>query len=182
MLNINLLPWRQFALRKKQRNLTTYAIAAVIMAILISVVCHINLQRQAAQLKKSVFLLQRQLSNLQMQGGNPENLTKEIGITKNKLVILKSLLNDRRISSLILNELSTITPGDLYFFSVSKNAKEIIINGNAATLNSIAKLMQNIKYSKILTDPQLINSKINDDTRSYSFTMKLQLNKLPAEL
>lgn len=179
MIKINLLPWRkQLRLEKANYCKIIFIVSAIISLAAIAII-HIILQDELKQLSKSVNVTQEQLINLQRQAMQSENISKEFAGIKNKFAALQALSTIRHINNLILSELSKIIPGDLYFFSVTKNAKEIVINGNADTLNAIAKLMRSISNSQIFNEPQLISSKINNDTKAYSFTMKLQINELP---
>jgi Tfp pilus assembly protein PilN len=155
MPQINLLAWREQALKVKQTRFIAIAVSVIIFAIILIIGCHIYYSSS----------LSRQLGRnqyLQTQLGEEQKLLDVLKAKKIDLLKidanLKFLMNLRQQSYQavqLLEAVTRATPDGITLNKMLREEKSITINAKAASHMDISTFMERLGKMKIFNQPVL---------------------------
>ncbi len=155
MPRINLLPHRQIARAKAQRDLGYAAIGAVIAAAAVTLVTvwmydwAIDRQRERNELLKTeIAELDKQITEILGLEAQKQRLVA-------RMEIITRLQRSRPEVVHVFDQLARTLPDGVYLTSVKQNDKRLELKGIAQSSTRVSTFMRNIEASPWLTNPEL---------------------------
>ncbi|MCL1038993.1 PilN domain-containing protein [Shewanella submarina] len=155
MANINLLPWREEAREKQQRE---YIGILVLVFLVSSLLVYLSLtvidlmtdeQRGRNQyLKSEISLLEKQIAEIR------EIRERKKDIERRTEIIL-DLQQARNLPTHVLDEVVRIVPPGIYLNSIEKKGSMLWIDGRSESNNNVANMMRKVETSPWLREPNM---------------------------
>lgn len=180
MAYINLLPWREEALKAKKKEFFTVLAAAGVCAF--ALVLAINLYFQAridGQLTRNAFL-KSEIQILDIQIAEIKTLNDKKAALQERIDVVEQLQRSRNVGTQVLDEIATIIPNGIYITQIDKKGNTIQITGKSESNNHLANMIRAIELSDLFTDatPESITSDDNTSKLLSSFKMRVKIKGL----
>jgi type IV pilus assembly protein PilN len=180
MAYINLLPWREEALKVRQKEFFTLLIAVGLCAF--ALIFAVNLYFQAridGQGTRNQFL-KTEIQKLDIQIAEIKTLNdKKAGLQK-RIDVVEQLQRSRNVGTQILDEIAKIIPNGIYITQLDKQGNSIEIIGKSESNNHLANMIRAIELSDLFTDatPESITSDDGSPKLLSSFKMRVKIQGL----
>lgn len=180
MAYINLLPWREEALKAKQKEFFIVLVAAGIFAF--ALVFSVNLYFQArvdGQLARNAFL-KNEIQLLDIQIAEIRTLNEKKAELQKRIDVVEQLQRSRNVGTQVLDEIATIIPSGIYITQIDKKSNTIQITGKSESNNHLANMIRAIELSDLFTDatPESITSDDASSKLLSSFKMRVKIKGL----
>lgn len=180
MAYINLLPWREEALKAKQKEFFIVLVAAGIFAF--ALVFSVNLYFQArvdGQLARNAFL-KNEIQLLDIQIAEIRTLNEKKAELQKRIDVVEQLQRSRNVGTQVLDEIATIIPSGIYITQIDKKGNTIQITGKSESNNHLANMIRAIELSDLFTDatPESITSDDGSSKLLSSFKMRVKIKGL----
>jgi type IV pilus assembly protein PilN len=180
MAYINLLPWREEALKAKQKEFFTILAAASLVAF--ALVLSVNLYFQArvdGQLARNIFL-KNEIQLLDIQIAEIKTLNDKKAALQARIDVVEQLQRSRNVGTQVLNEIAMIIPNGIYITQIDKKGNTIQITGKSESNNHLANMIRAIELSDLFTDatPESITSDDGSPKLLSSFKMRVKIKGL----
>ncbi|WP_114327161.1 PilN domain-containing protein [Candidatus Colwellia aromaticivorans] len=180
MAYINLLPWREEALKAKQKEFFIILAAAGLCAF--ALVLSVNLFFQAridGQLARNAFL-KNEIQLLDIQIAEIKTLNDKKAALQKRIDVVEQLQRSRNVGTQVLDEIATIIPNGIYITQIDKNGNTIQITGKSVSNNHLANMIRAIELSDLFTDatPESITSDEDSPKLLSSFKMRVKIKGL----
>ena len=180
MAYINLLPWREEALKAKQKEFFLILIAAGVFAF--ALVFSVNLYFQArvdGQLARNAFL-KNEIQLLDIQIAEIKTLNDKKAELQKRIDVVEQLQRSRNVGTQVLDEIATIIPNGIYITQIDKKGNTIQITGKSESNNHLANMIRAIELSDLFTDatPESITSDDGSSKLLSSFKMRVKIKGL----
>lgn len=180
MAYINLLPWREEALKAKQKEFFMILIAAGACAF--ALVLSVNLFFQAridGQLTRNAFL-KNEIQLLDIQIAEIRTLNDKKAALQKRIDVVEQLQRSRNVGTQVLDEIATIIPNGIYITQIDKKGNIIQITGKSESNNHLANMIRAIELSDLFTDatPESITSDDGSPKLLSSFKMRVKIKGL----
>ena len=180
MAYINLLPWREEALKAKQKEFFIMLAAAGVIAF--ALVLLVNLYFQArvdGQLARNAFL-KNEIQLLDSQIAEIKTLNDKKAALQERIDVIEQLQRSRNVGTQVLNEIATIIPSGIYITQIDKAGNIIQITGKSESNNHLANMIRAIELSDLFTDatPESITSDDGSPKLLSSFKMRVKIKGL----
>ena len=180
MAYINLLPWREEALKAKQKEFFIGLAAAGLCAF--ALVLAVNLYFQArveGQLARNTFL-KNEIQLLDIQIAEIRTLNDKKAALQERIDVVEQLQRSRNVGTKVLDEIATIIPNGIYLTQIDKKGNIIQITGKSESNNHLANMIRAIELSDLFTDatPESITSDDGASKLLSSFKMRVKIKGL----
>jgi len=180
MAHINLLPWREEALKVKQKEFFTILIAAGLFAF--ALIFAVNLYFQArvdGQVARNQFL-KNEIQKLDIQIAEIKTLNDKKAALQKRIDVVEQLQRSRNVGTQILDEIAKIIPNGIYITQLDKQGNSIEIIGKSESNNHLANMIRAIELSDLFTDatPESITSDDGSPKLLSSFKMRVKIQGL----
>lgn len=180
MAYINLLPWREEALKAKQKEFFIGLAAAGLCAF--ALVLAVNLYFQArvdGQLARNTFL-KNEIQLLDIQIAEIRTLNDKKAALQERIDVVEQLQRSRNVGTKVLDEIATIIPNGIYLTQIDKKGNIIQITGKSESNNHLANMIRAIELSDLFTDatPESITSDDASSKLLSSFKMRVKIKGL----
>ena len=180
MAYINLLPWREEALKAKQKEFFIVLAAAGIFAF--ALVFSVNLYFQArvdGQLARNDFL-KNEIQLLDIQIAEIKTLNNKKAELQKRIDVVEQLQRSRNVGTQVLDEIATIIPNGIYITQIDKKGNTIQLTGKSESNNHLANMIRAIELSDLFTDatPESITSDDGSSKLLSSFKMRVKIKGL----
>jgi type IV pilus assembly protein PilN len=180
MAYINLLPWREEALKAKQKEFFIVLAAAGILAF--ALVFSVNLYFQArvdGQLTRNDFL-KNEIQLLDIQIAEIKTLNNKKDELQKRIDVVEQLQRSRNVGTQVLDEIATIIPNGIYITQIDKKGNTIQLTGKSESNNHLANMIRAIELSDLFTDatPESITSDDGSSKLLSSFKMRVKIKGL----
>ncbi|MBU2925136.1 PilN domain-containing protein [Colwellia sp. 4_MG-2023] len=180
MAYINLLPWREEALKVKQKEFFTLLIAVALLAFALIFVVNLYFQaRVDGQLTRNQFL-KNEIQQLEIQIAEIRTLNDKKAALKKRIEVIEQLQRSRNVGTQILDEIAKIIPNGIYITQLDKQGNSIEIIGKSESNNHLANMIRAIELSDLFTDatPESITSDDDSSKLLSSFKMRVKIQGL----
>jgi type IV pilus assembly protein PilN len=185
MPRINLIPWREAERKRKRQEFGVGAVAAVVMAGVLSFA--VNLQMQGAisyQNERNQFL-KDEIAKLDKQIAEIQQLDQQKQRLLARMQVIEQLERSRPEVVHLFDQLVRTLPDGVYLTGVKQSERRVQLRGIAQSSTRVSSYLRNIDASEWLTDPSLdiLENKGASDTGS-EFTLNAVQENLqlpPAE-
>jgi len=180
MAYINLLPWREEALKAKQKEF--FMILAGAGGCAFAIVLLVNLFFQAridGQLTRNEFL-KNEIQLLDVQIAEIKTLNDKKAALQKRIDVVEQLQRSRNVGTQVLDEIATIIPNGIYITQIDKKGNIIQITGKSESNNHLANMIRAIELSDLFTDatPESITSDDGASKLLSSFKMRVKIKGL----
>lgn len=180
MAYINLLPWREEALKAKQKEFFIILVAAGLFAF--ALVLSVNFYFQTridGQLTRNAFL-KNEIQLLDIQIAEIKTLNDKKAALQKRIDVVEQLQRSRNVGTQVLDEIATIIPNGIYITQIDKKGNIIQITGKSESNNHLANMIRAIELSDLFTDatPESITSDDNSSKLLSSFKMRVKIKGL----
>jgi len=180
MAYINLLPWREEALKAKQKEFYMILVAAGLLAL--ALVFSVNLYYQVrvdGQLTRNAFL-KNEIQLLDIQIAEIKTLNDKKAALQERIDVVEQLQRSRNVGTQVLDEIAKIIPNGIYITQIDKKGNIIQITGKSESNNHLANMIRAIELSDLFTDatPESITSDEGSSKLLSSFKMRVKIKGL----
>jgi len=180
MAYINLLPWREEALKAKQKEF--FLILAAVCLCAFALVLSVNLYFQTrvdGQLARNTFL-QNEIQILDIQIAEIKTLNDKKKALQERIDVVEQLQRSRNVGTQVLDEIATIIPNGIYITQIEKKGNAIQLTGKSESNNHLANMIRAIELSDLFTDatPESITSDDGSSKLLSSFKMRVKIKGL----
>lgn len=180
MAYINLLPWREEALKIKQKEFFTMLTAAGLVAF--ALIFAVNLYFQAridGQTMRNQFLT-NEIQELDIQIIEIKTLNDKKAALQERIDVVEQLQRSRNVGTQILDEIAKIIPNGVYITRLDKQGNSIEITGKSESNNHLANMIRAIELSDLFTDatPESITADDGSPKLLSSFKMRVKIQGL----
>lgn len=173
MARINLLPWREWERKQKQREFTGMVAAGAIFAAIAVVIGHVQMESMISNQEGRNLYLEGEIKSLD------ERIVKikDLESTKAKLLarmnVIQELQSNRPLSVHLMDELVRTMPDGVYLSKVTQKGADLTMEGVAQSNARVSAYMRNIDGSLWIGGPKLnvIETKTADRRRIAEFTL-----------
>lgn len=189
MIQINLLPHREAA-RKKRRELFAVQLGlAVAVGVFVALLVFAWYQARLDMQEKRNALLTAEIKVLDEQIKEIATLQSELDGLKARQTGVESLQGDRNMPVYLLDEMAKQLPDGVYLTTLKQDGMNISLTGVAQTQERVSELLRNFSgKSDWVTQPQLVeivagNVSLGpkEQRRAYNFTMRVVLKRVTSE-
>ncbi|MCI2284984.1 PilN domain-containing protein [Colwellia sp. MSW7] len=180
MAYINLLPWREQALKEKQKEFFTLLIAVGLIAFVIIFSVNLNFQsRIDGQSMRNQFL-KNEIEKLDIQIAEIKTLNDKKAELQKRIDVVEQLQRSRNVGTQILDEIAKIIPNGIYITQLDKQGNSIEIIGKSESNNHLANMIRAIELSDLFTDatPESITTDDGSPKLLSSFKMRVKIQGL----
>ncbi|MDT7929122.1 PilN domain-containing protein [Tepidimonas sp.] len=185
MITINLLPYREWARKKRREAFYLQLGLAVVGAIGIAAVVYGVYEARIAMQEGRNRLLQAEIAKLDEQIKEIATLQTELDALKARQDAVQSLQADRNMPVHLLNEVVRQLPDGVVVRSLKQDGDAIILGGVAQSQERVSELLRNLSgRSAWLHQPQLIeitagtmNFNPGGQRRVFNFSLRVQQRK-----
>jgi len=183
MAYINLLPWREEALKATQKEFFTLLAAVCLCAFVL--IFSVNLYFQArvdGQTARNQFL-KNAIQKLDIQIAEIKTLNDKKAALQKRIDVVEQLQRSRNVGTQVLDEIAKIIPNGIYITQLDKKGNAIQITGKSESNNHLANMIRAIQLSDLFTDatPESITSDDGSPKLLSSFKMKVKIKGLVSE-
>jgi type IV pilus assembly protein PilN len=189
MIQINLLPHREAARKKRREMFAVQLGLAVGAGVFVSLLVFAWYQARIDMQEKRNALLSSEIKVLDEQIKEIATLQAELDGLKARQIGVESLQADRNMPVYLLDEMAKQLPDGVYLTSLRQDGSNISLTGVAQTQERVSELLRNFSgKSEWITQPQLVEivaASVNvgpkDQRRAYNFTMRVVLKRVTSE-
>jgi type IV pilus assembly protein PilN len=183
MAYINLLPWREEALKAKQKEFFGILIAASLCAF--ALIFAVSLYYQAridGQTTRNQFL-KNEIQKLDIRIAEIKTLNEKKAALQKRIDVVEQLQRSRNVGTQVLDEIAKIIPNGIYITQLDKQGNRIEIIGKSESNNHLANMIRAIELSDLFTDatPESITSDDGSSKLLSNFKMKVKIKGLVNE-
>jgi len=180
MAYINLLPWREEALKVKQKEYFTILVAVAILAFGLTLAVSMYFQaRVDGQLSRNQFL-KNEIQILEIKISEIKTLNDKKAALQKRIDVIEQLQRRRNVGTQVLDEMAKIIPNGIYITELDKQGSSIQITGKSESNNHLANMIRAIQLSDLFTDatPESITSDEGSPKLLSQFRMKVTIKGL----
>lgn len=189
MIQINLLPHREAARKKRREMFAVQLGLAVGAGVFVSLLVFALYQARIDMQEKRNALLSSEIKVLDEQIKEIATLQAELDGLKARQIGVESLQADRNMPVYLLDEMAKQLPDGVYLTSLRQDGSNISLTGVAQTQERVSELLRNFSgKSEWITQPQLVEivaANVNvgpkDQRRAYNFTMRVVLKRVTSD-
>lgn len=185
MIQINLLPHREWARKKRREQFYAQVGLSVVIGGLIGALVFGAYQWQIDAQEGRNRLLRDEIAKLDLQIKDIAGLQTQLNALKSRQAGVESLQADRNLPVHLLDELVRQLPEGVYLRSMRQDGMAITIAGVAQSQERVSELLRNFgSQSAWLNQPQLVEIVAGSvaldrgqQRRAFNFTVRLTLTK-----
>lgn len=173
MARINLLPWREWERKRKQREFAGMAAAGAVFAAIAVVAGHVQMENMIGGQEERNRFLETEIKTLDARIVK----IKDLESTKAKLLarmnVIQELQSNRPVSVHLMDELVRTLPDGVHLRKFTQKGTELTMEGVAQSNARVSAYMRNIDGSLWVGNPKLnvIETKSEDRRRVAEFTL-----------
>lgn len=164
MARINLLPWREARRQRRQRDLVSAVVAAVIITLLAGFAVQMQFSSMIdAQNRRNQYLTDeiQKLDKIIKEIDRLEALKQDLLA---RMKIIQTLQESRPEIVRLFDELVTAMPDGVFLVDLKQSGGNITVQGRAQSNARVSALMRNIEDSEWIGSPQLLVIENKDQT------------------
>ncbi len=180
MAHINLLPWREAALKAQQKEYFT--ILAAIGLLSFALVLATNFYFQAhidGQTSKNQYL-KNEIAQLDVQIDEIKTLNAKKAALQKRINVVEQLQRSRNVGTQVLDEIAKIIPNGIYIIELEKQGNTLQLTGKSESNNHLANMIRAVESSDLFVGatPESITADDGSPKLLSSFKMKVKIKGL----
>ena len=180
MAYINLLPWREEALKVKQKEFFTILAAAGLCAFALVIIVNLYFQTRIDGQNTRNQFLKNEIQKLDIQIAEIKTLNEKKAALQKRIDVVEQLQRSRNVGTQVLDEIAKIIPNGIYITQIDKQGNSIQITGKSESNNHLANMIRAIELSDLFTDatPESITADDGSPKLLSSFKMRVKIQGL----
>ncbi len=180
MAHINLLPWREEALKAQQKEYFT--ILGAVALLTLALVLTVNFYYQAridGQSSKNQYL-KNEIAQLDIQIAEIKTLNDKKAALQKRINVVEQLQRSRNVGTQVLDEIAKIIPNGIYIIELSKQGNTLQLTGKSESNNHLANMIRAVELSDLFVNatPESITADDGSPKLLSSFKMKVEIKGL----
>jgi len=180
MAHINLLPWREAALKAKQKEY--FSILTAVGLVAFALILAVNFYYQAridGQNSKNQYL-KNEISILDVKIAEIRTLNDKKAALQKRINVIEQLQLSRNVGTQVLDEIAKIIPNGIYITQLEKQGNIIYLTGKSESNNHLANMIRAVELSDLFVDatPESIIADDGSPKLLSSFKMKVKIKGL----
>jgi type IV pilus assembly protein PilN len=177
MAHINLLPWREEALKAQQKQYFSILIAVGLSSL--AIILGVNFYYQAhidGQNNKNKYL-KNEIAVLDVQIAEIKTLNSKKAALQKRIKVVEQLQRSRNVGTQILDEIAKIIPNGIYIIELQKQGNILQVTGKSESNNHLANMIRAFQLSELFADatPESIIADDGSSKLLSSFKMKVKI-------
>lgn len=178
MTQINLLPWREEARRKKQMRFGLAILGTFIIGLIFVVFIHFHYNSLINNQTARNDFLQQELGKEQVVLTDLNKIKKQQKQIGDQLHFIFSLRLVSYEATQLLDNLARVVPDGITFTKIAREGKIITIIGKAKSNQEITLLMKNIANVKMFKEPDLTDITAKETTQGEERAFQLKVEQI----
>jgi type IV pilus assembly protein PilN len=180
MAHINLLPWREAALKAQKKEY--FIILAAVGFLVFALILAINFYYQTridGQNSKNQYL-KNEIAQLDIQINEIKDLNDKKAALQKRINVVEQLQRSRNVGTQVLDEIAKIIPNGIYIIELEKQGNVLLLTGKSESNNHLANMIRAVELSELFIDatPESITSDYGSPKLLSSFKMKVKIKGL----
>lgn len=173
MARINLLPWREWERKRKQREFAGMAAAGAIFAAIAVVIGHLQMENMIDSQEERNSFLQAEIKKLDERIVKIKDLESTKARLLARMNVIQELQSNRPVSVHLMDELVRTLPEGVYLSKATQKGSGLTLEGIAQSNARVSAYMRNIDGSLWIGNPKLnvIQTQTVDRRRVAQFTL-----------
>ncbi len=180
MAHINLLPWREAALKAQQKEYFTLltAIGLVTLALVLSINFYYQTRIDGQNTKNQY--LKNEIEHLDIQIAEIKTLNEKKAALEKRINVVEQLQRSRNVGTQVLNEIAKIIPTGVYITELEKQGDKLELKGKSESNNHLANMIRAVELSDLFVDatPESIIADGDSPKLLSSFKMQVKIKGL----
>lgn len=164
MTRINLLPWRQEARKRRQRDFGVLAGLSVALTLVVAFVVHLTIAGMIDHQRERNRLIEQEITKLNRQIKEIDELDKIKSDLLARMEIIQELQLSRPEIVRMFDELVLAMPEGVYLTRLEQSGRSVVVEGRARSNAGVSALMRAIERSESIGRPKLLLIENKDKT------------------
>ncbi|RHW77925.1 PilN domain-containing protein [Colwellia sp. RSH04] len=180
MAHINLLPWREAALKAQQKAYFTILAAVGTMALLFVLIVNFYYQARIDGQNSKNQYLKNEIAQLDIQIAEIRTLNDKKAALQKRIDVIEQLQRSRNVGTQVLDEIAKIIPNGIYIIELEKQGNTLQLVGKSESNNHLANMIRAIELSDLFADatPESITADDGSPKLLSQFKMKVKIKGL----
>jgi len=180
MAHINLLPWREAVLQRKQKEYFTLLTAIALIAGVIILIVNLYYQSGIDRQNDRNQFLNNEIAQLDIEIKEIRTLDEKKDALQDRINVIEQLQRSRNLGTQVLNEIVNIIPSGIYIIKLEKQDNLIYMTGKSESNNHLANMIRAIELSELFSDatPESITADDDSPRLLSNFKMKVKIKGL----
>ncbi len=180
MAHINLLPWREAALKRKKKEYFTILTAVGLCTLAIVLAINFYFQVRLNGQNSRNHFLKNEIALLDIQIAEIKTLNEKKSALQNRIDVIEQLQRSRNVGTQVLDELAKVIPSGIYIVELEKQSNSLHITGKSESNNHLANMIRAIELSDLFADatPESITADDGSAKLLSDFRMKVRIRGL----
>jgi len=180
MAHINLLPWREAALKSQQKEYFTIlaAVSLVSLAFVLSINFYFQVRIDGQSTKNQY--LKNEIAQLDIKIDEIRTLNDKKAALQKRINVVEQLQRSRNVGTQVLDEIAKIIPNGIYIIELEKQGNTLQLVGKSESNNHLANMIRAVELSDLFVDatPESITADDGSPKLLSSFKMKVKIKGL----
>lgn len=183
MAHINLLPWREEALKARQKEYFSVLTAVGMIALFIVLVVNFYYQSRIDGQNTRNQFLKNEIAILDVKIAEIKTLNEKKVALQKRIDVIEQLQRSRNVGTQVLDEISKIIPNGIYITELEKIGNTIQLVGKSESNNHLANMIRAVQLSDLFSDatPESITADEGEPKLLSQFKMKIRIKGLVDE-
>lgn len=180
MAHINLLPWREAALKEQKKEYFTVLAAVGLTALALVLIINFYYQARIDGQNSKNQYLKNEISQLDIQISEIKTLNDKKAALQKRIHVVEQLQRSRNVGTQVLDEIAKIIPNGIYITEMEKQGNTLQLTGKSESNNHLANMIRAVELSDLFIDatPESITADNGSPKLLSSFKMKVKIKGL----
>lgn len=180
MAYINLLPWREEALKAQQKEYFTIlgAVGTIALAFVLAFNFYYDTRIDGQNTKNQY--LKNEISQLDIQIAEIQTLNAKKAALQKRINVVEQLQRSRNVGTQVLDEIAKIIPNGIYIIELEKQGNTLQVTGKSESNNHLANMIRAVELSDLFVGatPESITADDGSPKLLSSFKMQVKIKGL----
>ena len=180
MAHINLLPWREAALKAQQKEYFTILAAVGLLTLALVLITNFYYQARIDGQNSKNQYLKNEIALLDIKIAEIKTLNDKKLALQKRINVIEQLQRSRNVGTQVLDEIAKIIPNGIYIIELEKQGNTLQLTGKSESNNHLANMIRAVELSDLFVDatPESITADDGSPKLLSSFKMKVKIKGL----